>query len=97
MVLALGLLAGLVWYAVAQPPSLARALESEQVRETLQGAKTASVTVGMAAGGLTIHSGASGDTLVEGEVGRLTDRGVNHTTMWITVTLCWIFLSLARR
>jgi hypothetical protein len=33
----------------------------------------------MAAGGLTIHSGATGDTLVEGEVGRLTDRGVNRT------------------
>lgn len=79
VVIALGLLGGLVWFAATRPPSSALALSSQQVREVLQGADDASVEISMGAGKMDLHAGATGDTLVEGEVGTLDERGVSKS------------------
>lgn len=79
VVIALSLLGGLVWFAATQPPIRSQTMESEQVREALQGAKDARAEISMGAGKLELRAGATGDTLVTGAVGTIADRSISKS------------------
>lgn len=79
VVLALGLLGGLVWYAVSQP-ALGSRLETETISQPLQGAQSADLNLSLNAGQLLVSGGAPDGQLVAGDINVRNAAGVRKNS-----------------